>query len=1364
MAQNLLYHLLADLTAALEAEGYDMGTGKYLQVQELLRHLPADTPPEQLESLLCPLFARNRQEQEQFYLIFRHSLARARAASAPPEKQPHAREMRVWRNLLLAMTAVFGFIAGYVLDVEVFQSWRNPTLLMVLGAVLAAGYFVRRTVNSRKKRTAWLVFQLLSIVSAVGVKQVLRPVPPPPVYPEYREFALRPGDTLVQDVRTFQGDSLLYAQLGSGATAGTDSTFGAYFVDQEGRFTYIVLDTFDYFRDTIFVEAFFASTRRDTTYFVIVLQPGLEDLALIKESSAIALAIKAPPNPRAIDALLPHSGRVFLIQTYRKYAWVIKLSMIIAAATAIWALLQWRERRRRFLSAVVQERTGPPYTWSPRLETPFDIIPGDTAPLLLNSLRRRIRGDAFSLDIKASVRATIGRMGMATFKYKQLTQPPDYLLLIDRQSPNDHRAMLFDWLFRKFQEQEAPVVRFFFEGDIRLCFDEENPGGIPLRELQHRYGNARLLVVGQGHQFLSPLSGRLERWTSMLREWRSRALLSPTPLRAWGRREERLGEVFYVLPATQQGWGAAIEQLDALDQQTPGDLIRRLDDVALDPIRLEGDLIPSLRKHFEEPVVEWIAACAVYPLLHWDITLFLGSELAGPEQRLLHFENLLQMTRLPWFVSGRIPDEARMELIDYLAQRGSEGRIRQALHRMLEQSAKPDPASAAHEEYRVNAALNELAIASDKRKKAQLESELQGYQSSGYAMDAVAFRYMKKQASRGIDFVLPRWLERMASPVNALSPSWKDKVWALPLWALFTTFVLWYNPPFDLCSKGKAVAFEGLELCISTPGEELFYQELLIKGLVEKGDKAAADSLLAYSRSLFPGCVSDDTISFLRNTAVYYYNQGVNESIRLQVDSSYQLDAAPLWPESMCVWFRSAFLLDADAGGISDVDILAAAGRCMAGAPEDELPQDLTVPVDELKPIVVRGRVVDGGNGRGLSGVAVGAGEFKARSDRQGYYALEFPGAAGGRTLMVGFERQGFQSRQFTFQIEPGFSPPVVALSPQTAIDTRLRVFRKGDFMGLQDAKGNVVLAPEYHSIEYDAGGDWYRLERRLRSGPVFGYADAGGKMVIPVNYREMGLLKDGLIRARNDAGWGYLNRSGQTVIPFRYAYASDFVRGSAEVGLGLDKQQVRFTIDKSGNCTANCPTETALPSDQKPTRLSFSGELILYFDENEPSAPLASYDELYEAYYVKRTLFERQQTNIQQQNNIGGYSDISRFFEAELRSGKEEMERRLQELANALQSGLAPGEQIVMSIAGFSDYKEKDPQALAKRRAESVEEWAMQFGKRALTAFKDSGKLRIVSEGRGDQGIRGKEASDWLRDARQRRATVLISVQTARK
>jgi hypothetical protein len=179
MTDTRLHILMSELTAALEADGYDMGTGKHLQVQELLRRIPSDMPPERLSALLCPLFARNRQEQNDFYQLFEQVWQRVLLLSDVSGEVSDAarqrRTARLWRNLLLIMTAGFSFLGGFLLDVEVFSSWRNPTIPIVFVSLLTAGYFVRRTVASPRKRKWWLLAQILAIAAGVVVKDKVTP-------------------------------------------------------------------------------------------------------------------------------------------------------------------------------------------------------------------------------------------------------------------------------------------------------------------------------------------------------------------------------------------------------------------------------------------------------------------------------------------------------------------------------------------------------------------------------------------------------------------------------------------------------------------------------------------------------------------------------------------------------------------------------------------------------------------------------------------------------------------------------------------------------------------------------------------------------------------------------------------------------------------------------------------------------------------------------------------------------------------------------------------------------------------------------------------------------------------------------------
>ena len=79
----------------------------------------------------------------------------------------------------------------------------------------------------------------------------------------------------------------------------------------------------------------------------------------------------------------------------------------------------------------------------------------------LHLLKQRTKDNNFRIDLPKTINASIKKGGMADFQYRQLTRPAEYLLLIDRQSAANHRAQLFNWLYKQFKAQEVLVERFF---------------------------------------------------------------------------------------------------------------------------------------------------------------------------------------------------------------------------------------------------------------------------------------------------------------------------------------------------------------------------------------------------------------------------------------------------------------------------------------------------------------------------------------------------------------------------------------------------------------------------------------------------------------------------------------------------------------------------------------------------------------------------------------------------------------------------------------------------------------------------------------------------------------------------------------
>jgi len=490
----------------------------------------------------------------------------------------------------------------------------------------------------------------------------------------------------------------------------------------------------------------------------------------------------------------------------------------------------WRDRRRRKLVAELEQRTQPPYVWDIRFEQPAEIDFGDTMGLLLNQMRQRTDAEGRELDIAATVRATVQGGGMVDFRYRQHTRPPEYLLLIDEQSRHNHRARLFDQLYARFLAEEVIISRYFYHGDPRLCFNEEHPHGIRLQDLATRHPDTRLLVLGNGQGLISPVNGQLARWGNLLTHWGDRALLSPVPLAEWGHRESQLAELLPVLPASLASLSFLIEQLDAGEE---GELDRWPQALGIahtpPPIQLaEGGLLATLQPHYEPPLLHWIAACAVYPHLQFELTCQLGQLLSTPDQKLLTAEHLNRLNQLPWFVAGQMPRAVRILLLDYLEreQPALLLQVRQFLHTSL-QASQPPTDSAAATDHRLQMALNEWLFTEDARRKALLEKDIARQLRAGAEADFTVVKFLEGQPGP-LDFVVPDSWKRYFSHSDYPALDWRDLRrdlrWALPIWLTLLAATLGYRPTLpDDCAE--LVVYKGQTLCISTCQDQTWLLE-----------------------------------------------------------------------------------------------------------------------------------------------------------------------------------------------------------------------------------------------------------------------------------------------------------------------------------------------------------------------------------------------------------------------------------------------------------------------------------------------------------------------------------------------------------
>ncbi|MEK8129059.1 WG repeat-containing protein [Paenibacillus filicis] len=151
--------------------------------------------------------------------------------------------------------------------------------------------------------------------------------------------------------------------------------------------------------------------------------------------------------------------------------------------------------------------------------------------------------------------------------------------------------------------------------------------------------------------------------------------------------------------------------------------------------------------------------------------------------------------------------------------------------------------------------------------------------------------------------------------------------------------------------------------------------------------------------------------------------------------------------------------------------------------------------------------------------------------------------------------------------------------------------FRQDGKVGYMDTFGNITISPKYREAwPFDQGLAFVRKDDK------WGYIDHTGKVVIPFRYDDTASrIQSGLVLVANgedyipqasadqhfgkgnDLGYkvlstkkyGFVNTKGEEVVPLRYDYADDFVRGYAKVGkavAGADGDRYKYGyIDVSG-------------------------------------------------------------------------------------------------------------------------------------------------------------------------------------------------------
>lgn len=808
--------IVAALITSWEAAGHSFGVGEHLQLRKLLQQIPDDIATSRLKNLLAPLFADNAQSQQDFNQLFERVLTLTQERLESHEKEVAAIKNQNFQNNLRRS------FLHYINEAWAFwfvqPLWlRALALSLILGGLVGVFYFqTSKRLNKKPLETVYLAHDLYrkspQQLCFVADPKEARPTKVRKLS-KAAEFEYMSAQ-LNGDVLCFQSFGQLPKQI--------EEVFELCYDNGKCENIRFLL-TIDYFKalpPPRVHSRHFSLQRPDNSGAVNTGYNTSDSTFIDNTASTLPKALDSIPvnlnwTKQQFDPSKKVEGVTSSVVFGGGFAYFTPLKGLIVVLTAALLVILgwWIKRQRQKFTLAHKPNQNTPYTWTIRIPNIGEVNLGRVFQQTLTEMRKRNEVNSSRLDIPLTIKRSIRKGGAIDIQYAKLGRLKQYLVLLDISNQNNHQAKVFDLLMESLQQNEAPLEIFYFDGDPRRCWNEKHEKGISLQSLQHSYQDYYLIICSNGFQLLQTETGQLTDWASGFNTWRRRLLLTPRLTSEWDTREEVLGKFFRLLPGHPQGIMdivAMLELVEAVDY-------RKFDkhqpaDVDFLPVQmpphLEGDqLLAFLRAEFvdyrmgeeQDQLLQWIAACAIPPILFWDWTLYAGKMLGSTENEALSLENLLRIARIPWFIEGEMPDAARQALLDWMEEKYPDTlyRLRYEWDQILQlEENLPPLGSMAWEGHRVEIIMNQLLQNPKWYERRKLELELEQLIHGQQEQDAMVVRYLDRKKG-ALETVLSKRFRPFIQEKQSIVWHWRNWTWQLPIFLmmLFSTLFVHYTEP-----------------------------------------------------------------------------------------------------------------------------------------------------------------------------------------------------------------------------------------------------------------------------------------------------------------------------------------------------------------------------------------------------------------------------------------------------------------------------------------------------------------------------------------------------------------------------------------
>lgn len=370
--------------------------------------------------------------------------------------------------------------------------------------------------------------------------------------------------------------------------------------------------------------------------------------------------------------------------------WIRPLMLVAMFGAVILALVLWRRRRPQITRGTTDGAETTPLSLASdisKLDAPAAMRKG------IQRLRQHEQVNAGAIDINASIQATIINAGL--FKPISGTRPqlPEFVLLIESNSVNDHQRVYSTQWYHYLVDQGLVITPYWYTGaPWRELVDEQNHR-ISWQQLVSQNTQKRLLIMGDAEQWFHPLTGKLPAQSQDIIEFKRAALLTPKTVIDWDNREwqfQQLGltPFHFDVDGMQQlsdYWQKNEENLEYSVASNQNHFPEILENYRVDDYRdysFVESVVLALQHYLTEDCFKLLCATALYPECHFGITRHLADDYLGCIDNFTQLERLSPLCRLPWMRKGVMPDALRLQLLRKL-DRGELQRLREKLSSSL---------------------------------------------------------------------------------------------------------------------------------------------------------------------------------------------------------------------------------------------------------------------------------------------------------------------------------------------------------------------------------------------------------------------------------------------------------------------------------------------------------------------------------------------------------------------------------------------------------------------------------------------------------------------------------------------------------